>query len=200
MPKISVARAGVLDQLAVHALLDAQIGGVELGDGDDARPHRAEAVEALAAEPLTVAELRLAGADVVGAGVAVDDGGDLVCGDPAAPGAPMTTASSASASTWPIPRGSTIGSPRRSSVLANLPKSSGALGGSKPDSSRVVGVVEADADDLRLAAAVPVAPLRADLAVRHAHLSARWAGLREPRRRRGGAARHLANARGAPRG
>ena len=42
----------------------------EIAEDDESWPERAEAVQALAAEPLPVAELRLARAHVVGAGVA----------------------------------------------------------------------------------------------------------------------------------
>ena len=47
----------LVDQLAVEPLLDAQVGWVNVPGADDVRPDRAEGVKALAAKPLTVAEL-----------------------------------------------------------------------------------------------------------------------------------------------
>src|SRR5439155_15340433 len=67
-----VARARVLEHVAVQALLHAHVGGVEVAGLDDPRADGAEGVEPLAAEPLPVAELRIARADVVRARVAKD--------------------------------------------------------------------------------------------------------------------------------
>ena len=67
-----VGGRAVLHDLAVEARDDPLAGGVEVGL--DPRAERAEGVEALGARPLAVAALQVAGRDVVGDGVAEDDG------------------------------------------------------------------------------------------------------------------------------
>jgi hypothetical protein len=64
----------------------------------------------------------------------------------------ITMASSASASTWPIPFGRRIGSPGPQSAFANLPKKSASRGGLL---GRMVAVVEAtQSTDLRSPGAI----------------------------------------------
>src|SRR5215218_1422685 len=64
---------GVLHRLAVAAAADAQLLGiVDLLARDEPRADRAEGVGRLAARPLAVGELQVAGADVVEADVALD--------------------------------------------------------------------------------------------------------------------------------
>ena len=60
----------------------------------------------------------------------------------AGPVRPISTASSASASTCVASGGSTIASPGPISVFSNLPKSSGSAGGSSPLLADVLGVVQ----------------------------------------------------------
>ena len=65
--------AGVLADLAIDGAADAQpLRIADLVGGHEDRAHRAERVERLAADPLTVAELQVARRDVVQAGVAED--------------------------------------------------------------------------------------------------------------------------------
>ncbi len=99
-PKTISARAGVLDEIAVDAGPQAQLLRIADRRGlDNARAERAEGVEALTADPLSVGELHVAGRDVVGDGVA----GDVVerVGGTARSRSsrPITTASSTSQST-----------------------------------------------------------------------------------------------------
>ena len=72
-PWIIVAGARVLDDLAVDEAADPERLRIrDLVGGHDPRSHRTERVEALAADPLAVAELEVACRHVVQAGVAED--------------------------------------------------------------------------------------------------------------------------------
>jgi hypothetical protein len=100
----------------------------------DLREDGAEGVEALAAEPLAVAELQVTRADVIGNRESEDVIDRVVAVDAAAV-APITAASSVSPSTWVDAGGRTIGSPGPTSVFGNLPNSSGCAGIAIPLSS-----------------------------------------------------------------
>ena len=72
-PWIIVGRARVLDDLAVDEAADPERLRVrDLVGGHDPGPHRTERVEALATDPLAVAELEVPRRDVVQARVAED--------------------------------------------------------------------------------------------------------------------------------
>src|SRR5690606_10568942 len=75
-----VARVAVLAELAVHAAADRQAKGIAPSLRDP-RPDRAEGVEALGAREVLFPPLDVARGDVVEAGEAEDDGGDLRLGD-----------------------------------------------------------------------------------------------------------------------
>ena len=80
--EVHVGGAGLLQRLPVHVAGDRE--RLRVGDlvgRDQDRPHRAEGVERLAADPLAVAELQVAGRHVVEAGVAEDVGERVRLGD-----------------------------------------------------------------------------------------------------------------------
>src|SRR3954452_8625347 len=76
-----VARVRVLAQLAVDPASDVEVLRRDLVGGRDPRPHRAEAVERLAEEPLLVVALPVARRHVVDDGVAEDMGVGVALGD-----------------------------------------------------------------------------------------------------------------------
>ena len=84
--EVHLGCAGVLEDLAVDGAADREpLRIADLVGGHEDRAHRAERVERLAAGPLAVAELEVAGRDVVEAGVAEDVVEGVARRRPAAP-------------------------------------------------------------------------------------------------------------------
>src|SRR5262249_40695027 len=149
-----VARPRVLQHLAVDALLHPDVGRIEARSLHDLRPDGAEGVVPLASEPLPVAELRVAGADVVSARVARDHVERALLRD-VLPGLAVDVTDA-------------FGKEDRVAVaderVRELGEEERRLRQLHARLACVVAVVEADADDLRVTTAEAVGPL-----VAHAH-------------------------------